>query len=88
MVGHTWNLSTQDAEAGGSLQVGEQPGLQSELKSSLNFTARPCHKKRQNKTKKQTKTQQQNSPSVSLTSPQIVFHYLTHVAAAFTLHVN
>ena len=38
----TFNFSTQEAEACGSLWVRDQPGLQSELLDSQDYTERPC----------------------------------------------
>lgn len=40
------NLSMQEAEAGGSPQLRDQPRLQSEVRTSLNCLARPCLKKK------------------------------------------
>jgi hypothetical protein len=42
MVAHTFNASTWEAEAGGSLWVGGQPGLQSEFQDSQGYTEKPC----------------------------------------------
>jgi hypothetical protein len=38
MVMHAFNPSTQEAEAGGSLAVWGQPGLQSEFQDSQGYT--------------------------------------------------
>jgi hypothetical protein len=54
MVAHTFNPSTQEAEAGRFLSS-TQPGLQSEFQDSQDYTEKPCLK--QNKTK-QNKTKQ------------------------------
>ena len=44
---HTaFDPSTQEAEAGGSLWVRGQPGLQSEFQSSQDYTVRLCLKKK------------------------------------------
>ena len=43
---HTFNPSTQEAEAGGPLS---QPGLQSELQDSEGYREKPCLKKQTNK---------------------------------------
>lgn len=40
----TCNPSTQEAEAGGLLQVPDQSGLESEFKASLSCMGRPCLK--------------------------------------------
>lgn len=45
VVMHAYNRSTQEVEIGGSLQVQGQPGLQSELKTSLNYIVKLYHKK-------------------------------------------
>ena len=42
MVGHTFNPSPWEAEAGGSLRVRAQPGLQSEFQASLDYIVKPC----------------------------------------------
>jgi hypothetical protein len=39
---HTFNLSTWEAEADGSLGVQGQPGLQSEFQNSQGNTEKPC----------------------------------------------
>jgi hypothetical protein len=52
MVAHTFNPSTQEAEAGGFLS--SKPGLQSEFQDSQGYTEKSCLEK-QNKTSKQTK---------------------------------
>jgi hypothetical protein len=48
VVVHTLSSSTQEAEAGGSLRVQSQPGLQSEFQDS---TENPCLKKKRKKKK-------------------------------------
>jgi hypothetical protein len=53
-VVHTFNSSTPEAEAGGSLWVQGQPGLQSEFQDSYNYIERPCLEKPD---KQQTKNQ-------------------------------
>ena len=51
MVAHTFNPSTQEVEAGRSLWVQGQPGLQSELQDSQDYTVKPyLEKQKQNKT--------------------------------------
>jgi hypothetical protein len=56
------NPSTQEAEAGGSLWVQGQSGLQNEFQDSQGYIVRPGYKTKQNKTKqnktKQNKTKQ------------------------------
>ena len=43
MVVHTFNPSTLEAEAGGSLRVLGQPGLQREFQDNLqSYTEKPC----------------------------------------------
>ena len=51
VVVHAFDSSTQKAEAGGSLRVGGQPGLQSEYQDSQGYTEKPCleNKIKQNK---------------------------------------
>ena len=50
MVVHAFNLSTQEAEAGGFLHsVKGNPGLQSELQDSQSYTEKPYLKKQTNK---------------------------------------
>jgi hypothetical protein len=44
IVVNAFNLSTQEAEAGGFLQGGGQPGLQSEFQDSQGDTEKPCLK--------------------------------------------
>jgi hypothetical protein len=41
---HTFDPSTQEAEKGRSLWVWGQPGLQSELQDSQDYTEKPCLK--------------------------------------------
>ena len=41
VVTYTFNPSTQETEAGGSLHSG-QPGLQSELQNNQGYTEKPC----------------------------------------------
>ena len=45
MVAHAFNPSTQEAEAGGYLQVRGQPGLQSEFQDSQDYPEKPCFQK-------------------------------------------
>ena len=62
MVGHAFNSSTQEAEAGGFLSLG-QPGLQSEFQDSQGYTDKPCLEKQKTKNKKkqqQKKTKQKS----------------------------
>jgi hypothetical protein len=40
VVAHAFNLSTREAEAGGSLNL--RPGLQSEFQDSQGYTEKPC----------------------------------------------
>jgi hypothetical protein len=47
---HAFNPRTREAEAGGFLSSGGQPGLQSEFQDSQGYTEKPCLEK-QNKTK-------------------------------------
>ena len=42
---HIFNLSTWEVEAGGSLRVQGQPGLQSEFQDSQGYTQKPCLEK-------------------------------------------
>jgi hypothetical protein len=42
VVGHAFNPSTREAEAGGSLWVKTQSGLQSEFQDSQGYTEKPC----------------------------------------------
>ena len=50
MVVHACNLSTQEADARGFLHsVQGNPGLQSELQDSQNYTEKPYLKKQTNK---------------------------------------
>jgi hypothetical protein len=51
VVAQTFDLSTQEAEAGGSLWGQGQPGLQSELQDSQSYPEKPCFTK-QNKIQK------------------------------------
>lgn len=48
-VVHVYKSNTGEAEARGSLKVLGQPGLHSETKASLNYTARPYLKPNQTK---------------------------------------
>ena len=50
---HAFNLSTQEAEAGGFLS--SRPGLQSEFQDSQGYTEKPCLKKQKQKTNKKKK---------------------------------
>jgi hypothetical protein len=47
MVAHTFNPSTPEAEAGGSLRMWGQPGLQNEFQDSQGWAEKP-HLKKQN----------------------------------------
>ena len=59
-VVHTFNPSTQEAEAGGSLWVQDQPGLHSEFQDSQGcYTEKSCLEKK--KKQKQKQTNKQNS---------------------------
>ena len=50
VVAHTFNLSTQEAEAGRFLS--SRPGLQCEFQDSQGYTEKPClEKQKQNKKK-------------------------------------
>ena len=49
VVTHACNPSTREAEAGGSVRVRDQPGLQSEFKASLSCIGRRCLKKTKKK---------------------------------------
>ena len=52
LVAHAFNPSTREAEAGGSLWVPGQPGLQSEFPDrSQSYTEKPCPKKTNQQTK-------------------------------------
>lgn len=42
--GHTFNSSTQRAEAGGCLWIQSQPGLHSEFWTIQDYTVKPCLK--------------------------------------------
>ena len=51
VVVHAFNPSTWEAEAGGSLSLG-QPGLQSQFQDKLqSYTEKPCLEKQKHKTK-------------------------------------
>ena len=64
-----FNLSTQEAEAGRSLWVQGQPGLQIEFQDSQGYTENPyLNKTKQNKTK-QNKTKQ--TPKILSVNPQM-----------------
>ena len=45
VMAHAFNLSPQEAEAGRSLWVQDQPGLQIEFQDSQDYTEKPCLKK-------------------------------------------
>ena len=47
MVAHTFNHSTQKAQAGRSLQIQGQPGLESEFQHSQDYKGKPCFKNKQ-----------------------------------------
>ena len=51
MVGHTFNFSTHDADAGRSLWVQGQPGLNSEFQDSQGYGERLCLKEKQKQNK-------------------------------------
>ena len=55
MVAHTFTPSTREAEAGGSLWVQDQPGLQSKLHDSQDYVEKPCLEKQAKKKKKSYK---------------------------------
>ena len=61
MVVHTFNLSTWEAEAGGSLWIQGQPGLQSEFQDSQGCTEKP-YLKRQKATKQQNQNYNKTIP--------------------------
>ena len=46
VVAHTFNPSTHEAEAGGSLLDRGRPGLQSEFQDSQSYTEKPCLEKK------------------------------------------
>ena len=50
-MAHSFNPSTKEAEAGRSLWVQGQPGLQSEFQDSQGYTEKPCLEKPNNQTK-------------------------------------
>ena len=43
---HSFNPTSQEAEAGRSLWVQNQPGLQSEFQGSQGYTEKPCLRKK------------------------------------------
>jgi hypothetical protein len=45
VVAHSFNSSTWEAEAEGSLWIQGQPDLHNEFKDSQDYTKRPCLKK-------------------------------------------
>jgi hypothetical protein len=47
MVTHAFNPGTWEAEAGGSLQIRGQPGLQSDFQDSQGYTEKTCVRKQQ-----------------------------------------
>lgn len=53
LVAHTFNPSTQEAEAGKSLQIPDQAGLQTELQDSQGYTEKPCPGKEKRKEKEE-----------------------------------
>jgi hypothetical protein len=53
VVAHTFNPSTQEAEAGGFLSL--RPGLQSEFQDSQGYTEKPCLEKQKQQTKQKQK---------------------------------
>lgn len=53
MVMHNFNLSIAEAEAGGSLGVGDQPGLYSDSQYSWGYVERFCFKGKIKTIKKQ-----------------------------------
>ena len=52
VVAHAFNPSTQEEEAGGSLRVRGQAGLQSEFQHNQGYTEKPCLKNKKTKRKK------------------------------------
>ena len=50
-----FNPSTREVALGGSLWVGDQPGLQSEFQDSPGCTEKPCLEKPKTKTRKKKK---------------------------------
>jgi hypothetical protein len=44
MAVHTFNTSTREAEAGESLEVEGQPGLQSKFQNTQGYKKKPCLK--------------------------------------------
>ena len=62
VVVHIFNPSTQETEAGGSLWVQGQPGLQSELLDSQGYAEKSCPRKQKQKQKKK---------KVMITSPSL-----------------
>ena len=56
MVAHTFDPNTPEAEAGGSLWILGQPGLQSEFQGSQSYTEKPCLKKPKQQQNKHTHT--------------------------------
>ena len=61
-----FNPSTREAEAGGSLYVRGQPGLQSECQDSQSCTEKPCLEK-----PKKPKTNKQNQKSKCLSQGRL-----------------
>ena len=55
VVAHTFNPSTLEAEAGGSLWVWDHPGLQIEFQDNQGYVERPCVKNTKKQTNKQAK---------------------------------
>jgi hypothetical protein len=66
---HTLNPSTQESEAGGSLRVRGQPGLQREFKDCQGYTEKPYLEKQKQKPKNKPKQQQQQRVKERLLLP-------------------
>ena len=76
MVVYVFNPSTWEADAGVSLFVQSQPGLQSKFQNSQGYTEKPCPEK-QNKTNKKEKKKELFSFLFK------VFSMFTHVLLYF-----